>query len=303
MTKRFLVALLCLALVIPALAQSAPLQATDMAGRDIALDAPAAKVIALMPADCEILYAIGAGDTLIGRGEFCNYPEEVKALPAVQSGNELNLEQVIALAPQVVIMTKMAQKVEHAAALEKAGIKVVVSDAQNIQGVYQAIELLGKITGQGDTAAQLVASMKAEFDALKTQAQDKAAAKAYYEVSPLQYGLWAAGKNTFMDEIGAMIGLENIFADVDGWKEVSQEEVLKRNPDFIITTTMYMGEGAEPVDEIMARAGWDKLTAIAQKQVFNADADAITRPGPRLVDAAKALFEFVWGAVATDKAA
>ena len=71
----------------------------DMLDREVTLDSFAKRVVALQPSDCEILYAIGAGDTLVGRGEYCNYPQEVNDVPAVHSGNETNIEQIISLAP------------------------------------------------------------------------------------------------------------------------------------------------------------------------------------------------------------
>ena len=88
-----------------------------MTGRKITLDKPAEKIVVLSAADCEILYAIGAGDKLVGRGEYCDYPEEVNSIPSVESGMETNIEQIIALNPQVVIMSKMAQSKEHAETL------------------------------------------------------------------------------------------------------------------------------------------------------------------------------------------
>ena len=116
---------------------------TDMTGREITLDAPAERVVALTAADCEILYALGAGDLLVGRGEYCDYPAEVLDVPSVQSGYETNIEQIIALEPQVLLMSTMAQTEEQVQQLEAAGIHVVVSDAQDIEGTYTAINMIG----------------------------------------------------------------------------------------------------------------------------------------------------------------
>ena len=86
---------------------------TDMTGREITLDAPAERVVALTASDCEILYALGAGDLLVGRGEYCDYPAEVLDVPSVQSGYDTNIEQIIALEPQVLLMSTMAQTDEQ----------------------------------------------------------------------------------------------------------------------------------------------------------------------------------------------
>ena len=92
-----------------------------------------------------------------------------------------------------------------------------------------------------------------------------------------------------------MLGLENAFGDVEGWAQISQEQVLARDPDYIVTTAAYYGEGELPVDEIVAREGWQDLKAVKNDAVYNADADMTSRPGPRLLDAAQDLFDFVYG--------
>lgn len=267
----------------------------DMEGRTITLEKPAEKIVALTAADVEILYAIGAGDALVGRGEYCNYPAQCLDIPAISSGSETNLESVLALNPDLVIMGSMDQSVEQVEALEKAGAVVAVTDADTLEGVYEAIALIGTLTGHDAEAEALTESMENTFSELSTKVPEGEAPTVYFEVSPLEWGLWAAGANTFMDEIAQMLGMENIFADVNGWGEVSQEQILDRNPDYIVTTTMYFGEGPTPVEEVMGRTGWDTVTAVKDNQVFNADSDAITRPGPRLAEAASALFDFVYG--------
>lgn len=304
-TVKLVSLLLCLILICPVLgcAEDAAVTVTDMTGREITLDAPATRVVALTASDCEILYALGAGDTLVGRGEYCDYPEDVQAVASVQSGYETNVEQIIALEPQVVLMATMAQTKEQVEALEAAGVRVVVSDAQDIAGVYAAIELIGAVTGKNDEAAALIAGMKDSFVAIAVKAEGDGSKTVYFEVSPLEYGLWTAGKGTFMDELAQMIGLKNAFEDVEGWAAISEEQVLERDPDYIVTISMYYGEGPTPVEEIMGREGWQELKAVKNEAVFNADSNEVSRPGPRLVDAAQALYDFVYGEEKTEKAA
>ena len=304
-TVKLVSLLLCLILICPVLgcAEDAAVTVTYMTGREITLDAPATRVVALTASDCEILYALGAGDTLVGRGEYCDYPEDVQAVPSVQSGYETNVEQIIALEPQVVLMATMAQTKEQVEALEAAGVHVIVSDAQDIAGVYTAIELIGAVTGKNDEAAALIAGMKDSFAAIAAKAEGDGSKTVYFEVSPLEYGLWTAGKGTFMDELAQMIGLKNAFEDVEGWAAISEEQVLERDPDYIVTISMYYGEGPTPVEEIMGREGWQELKAVKNEAVFNADSNEVSRPGPRLVDAAQALYDFVYGEEKTEKAA
>lgn len=276
---------------------------TDMMGREISLDQPATRVVALSAADCEVLFAVGAGDLLVGRGEYCDYPAQVLDVPAVQSGMETNIEQIIALAPQVLLMSAMAQTEDQVKQLEAAGIKVVVSDAKDIAGVYSAITMIGALTGHDTEAAAVVSGMQGTLDALAARAGELEGKSVYFEVSPLQYGLWTAGKGTFMDEIATMLGLKNVFADATGWAEISEEQVLKANPDVIVTIAMYFGEGQTPVDEILSRPGWQDVTAVKNGDILNLQNNELSRPGPRIADGAQALFDFVKEIVTTDKAA
>ena len=235
---------------------------TDMMGRDVSLAAPASKIVVLTAAECEILYAIGAGDTVVGKGEYCDWPAEAADVTVVNSGYQTNVEQIIALEPDLVIMNSMDQSPEDVSKLEEAGIPVAVTLAADISGVYESITLIGALTGKDAEAASLVGSMKSAFDGISADPAGDGEQTVYFEVSPLQWGLWTAGKGTFMDEVATLVGLKNCFGDVDGWAEVSEEQVLERNPDFIVTISMYYGEGPTPVEEILSRPGWEKIHLI-----------------------------------------
>lgn len=293
MHKKLLGLAIALLLILTAncgLAETGAVTAVDMTGREITLEAPAARVVALTAADCEILYALGAGDTLVGRGAYCDYPAEVLVVPSVESGYETNLEQIIALEPDLVLMNTMAQTVEQVEMLESAGIAVAATTAADIAGVYEAITLIGTLTGKNGEADALIAEMQADFAAL---AQTPVTGSIYFEISPLQYGLWTAGQGTFMQEIAELLGLTNIFEDLDGWAQVSEEQVISRNPDYIFTTTVDYGETPSPADEILSRAGWESVTAIQNRAVISGFGDAMTRPGPRLAEGAQMLLDAI----------
>ena len=289
----FLTLLLMLGMTA-ALAENGAVAVTDMYGRQITLSEPVTRIVALTPADCEILCALGCGQALVGRGAYCDYPASVLELPAVQSGAETNVEEILALNPQVVLMGDMAQSKELVNALEENGVHVVLSDANSIEETYTAIRMIGALMGKDDEAQALIADMQNTFAEIAAKSES-AGKTVYFEVSPLQYGLWTAGSNTFMDELATICGLTNAFADVEGWGAISEEQVLARDPDYIVTISMYFGEGPTPVEEILGRNGWESLKAVSGAQVFNADSNAVSRPGPRLKDAAVELFQFVNG--------
>lgn len=268
---------------------------TDMTGREITLDAPAERIVALTAADCEIVYALGAGEKLVGRGEYCDYPTEVYDVPSVQSGYETNIEQILALEPQVLLMATMDQTTEQVEQLENAGVRVVVSDAQDIEGTYTAIRMIGALLGKDAEAETLCTGMQTLFTELAEKSTGDGTQTVYFEVSPLEYGLWTAGKGTFMDEVTTMLGLKNCFDDVDGWAAISEEQVLERDPDFIVTISMYFGEGPTPEEEIASRAGWENVAAVKDGKILNLPNNELSRPGPRLADGAQALYDFVYG--------
>ena len=276
----------------PASSADASFTVTDMAGREVKFEKPVEKAVALTASDCEIIFAIGAEEALVGRGEYCDYPAEVMDIPALTSGANTNVEQILALEPEVVFLSMMAQTPEQVDQLEKAGVRVVVSDAQDIEGTYTAIRLIGQVMGKLENAEKIISDMKAVFDDIKANALD-GTKTVYFEVSPLQWGLWTAGTGTFMNEVAQMMGLKNCFDDVEGWAAISEEQVLERNPDYIMTITMYFGEGPTPEEEIMSRPGWENVTAVQNHAILNLRDNELSRPAPRLADGAKILYDFV----------
>lgn len=295
-----LLAVLMLCTAAVSLAEDTAITVTDMYGREITLTEPATRIVAMQPSDCEILCAIGCEDALVGRGQFCDYPPSVLELPEVQSGANTNIEEILALNPQVVLMNDMAADETQVKALEDNGVKVVVSQATDIEGAYYAIRMIGTLMGKDAEAEALIADMQGTFDEIR--ANSKAEGKSvYFEISPLQWGLWSAGKNSFMNELAEICGLTNIFADQeDAWLAISEEQVIERNPDYIVSIA---GMGDTAVDEILGREGWGVITAVQNAQVFNADSNAIARPGPRLKDAAIELYNFINGIEAEEKPA
>lgn len=262
---------------------------TDMFGREVTLTGPITRVIALEPSDCEILYALGCGDALVGRGKYCDYPADVLELPAVQSGTDLNLEEILALNPQVVIATGMFHLEEQISLLEQNGVKVIGTDANSISEVYDSIRLLGGIMDKAAEAEVIIADMQAAFSdiAAKSEKTDKT---IYFEVMPLEWGLWSAGTGTFMHELAELCGMQNAFADIEGWEPVSEEQVIERNPDYIVLVT---GMGESAPDEVKARDGWGDMDAVRNNRIYNADSYMLTRPAPRLKDAAVELYNFL----------
>ena len=264
---------------------------TDMFDREVTLEGPITRIVALEPSDCEILCALGCEEALVGRGKYCDYPASVLELPAVASGANTNLEEILALKPQVVVMSDMAHTEEQVNLLVENGVQVIGTDADSIAEVYEAIRLLASVMDKTTEGEAIIADMQATFDdiAAKSEKTDKT---IYFEVMPLEWGLWSAGTGTFMHELAELCGMQNAFADIEGWQSVSQEQVIERNPDYIVLVTG-MGEAAP--DEVKARDGWGEMNAIKNDAIYNADSYEMTRPAPRLKNAAINLYNFLNG--------
>ena len=272
-------------------AKSKGVTVSDSRGVQVSLEAPPQKMISLIPSDTEILYALGVGDKLIAVSDYCNYPEDTAKKQKLPTGEQLNIETLIAMKPDVVFLGQMSAMEDQVKQLESAGIKVVVTEANSLDETYQVIEMIGVVTGKSKEASKLVSDMKTSFEAIVKGVAGLPSLKVYVEVSPLQYGLWSCGEGTFVQELLVLVGAENIFRDVSGWSAVSEEQVIERNPDIILTTASPLTGIEDPVGDIVGRQNWSGINAVKNQDVFMLDADMLSRPGPRLVLAAEELLK------------
>ena len=250
----------------------------------------------MQPSDCEILCAIGCEEALVGIGQYCDYPASITSLPVVQSGANTNIEEILALNPQVVLMNDMSQSEEQVKQLEENGVKVVISTTSNIESVYTAIRMIGTLMGKDDNAEALIADMQATIDEIKAKSEGNEKT-VYFEISPPPY-LYSCGSSSFTHELAEICGLKNIFGDqADAWLMISDEQVIERNPEYII---LMNGMGAAGIEEISSREGWGDITAIKEQNIFYDETSMMTRPGPRLKDAVIALYDFVYGTEAEE---
>lgn len=266
---------------------------TDSRGVKVTFNKTPKRIISLLPSDTEIVYAFGLGKNLIAVSEYCNYPADTKNKKRLPSGSKINVESIISLKPDVVIMGKMSQSDAQFKQLQNAGIRVIVTDANNIADTYKVIDMLGKVLKVEKKSTDIINKMKKDFNTIKQKVKGKKAYKVYVEISPVAYGPWTCGRGTFQDELLNVVGAKNIFNDIKGWVQVSQEQVISRNPDLIFTTDAY--SNADPVGEIKGRETWSGINAIKNGKVFLADGDILSRPSPRLVDAAKELAARIYG--------
>lgn len=271
-----------------------PLVITDTSNKEVTFTKYPDRVISLIPAATETIYDLNAQDELIAVDSYSNYPEDTKNKTKLETNANLNIESIISLNPDVVFMSKMGQTIDQYNSLVNAGIKVVMVDASSIEQTYTMINLIGEVLDKQNESKQIVEQMKNDFEDLKNSVKGKEAKTVYYEISPLQFGLWTSGNNTFENEIMQMLNMTNVFSDVESWSQVSEEQVLAKNPEYIITTSQDYGD-FKAVDEILGRANWNNIEAVKSKNVYSINPDIMARPTKRLVEGAKELKKLIYG--------
>lgn len=276
------------------ISENNPLVLIDTAGKEVTLIKYPEKIISLIPAATENIYDLGAGEKLIAVDTYSNYPSEAADLTKLETASSLNIESIISLNPDVVFMSKMGQTVEQYENLTNAGIKIVMVDASSIEETYTMINLIGRVLGEEKQAKEIENEMKTEFENIKNSVKEEESKTIYYEVSPLEFGLWTSGNKTFENEIMEILNTKNIFEDVSGWGQVSEEQVLVKDPQYIITTTADYGE-FNAVEEIMSRENWKNINAIKASNVYSINPDTMSRPTKRLVEGAKQLKNIIYG--------
>lgn len=252
---------------------------TDDAGRRITLPRQVERVVSLAPNLTEIIFAVGAGNRLVGDTSYCDYPEAAKAVEKVGDTLHPSLERIIALHPQVVLISTASQLEVFTNQLQNQNIAVFVTDPHDLEGVYRSINQIGEITGEVERAADLVQNLRARADFVEKSTQQLPKVRVFYQLSAEP--LYTAGKDAFVTDLIRRAGGQSVTADVPGaWPKYSAESALATNPDAIILPTGgSMGEGNSSVAEALRRTA-----AVSQGRVYKINDDHLARPGPRAVD-------------------
>lgn len=268
-------------------AQTAPaLSFKDARGITISLPAKARRVVSLSPAITEILFAAGAGPAVVGVTTYCNFPAEAQPLPKIGgfSPNTVSVEAIVALKPDLVVGELLAHG-QLAAEFERSGVRFAALPQTDFESVFQAIELLGRVAGDGPKAMALVASLRARMDVIKVKTASVPSGKrpvVFWET--WDEPLMSVGPKSFTGQIIEAAGGRNCFHDSQAdWPVVSFEAVLARDPDFIMAADSH-GAALTP-ERLARRPGWSALKAVRSGHVVLLDGDIVSRPGPRLVDA------------------
>lgn len=278
----------------PAVQPGAEITIQDGLAREVKLDKPATRIVSLAPSVTEILFAVGAGDQVVGRDSFSNYPAETSAIQDVGgSMGSYSLETITSLEPDLVIAAEINTP-EQVSALEGLGLKVFyLSNPADLEGVYTMLQTIGTLSGHQDEAAALSNSLKDRVMQVKKTIEKAATTPlVFYELDGSDAAKpWTPGPGSFMDLLITEAGGRNAAAALQSqWAQISIEELLVQNPDIILLGDSIYGTTPE---QVAARPGWDGLTAVKEGRVYPFNDDLVSRPGPRLVDGLEELAKLI----------
>lgn len=255
-----------------------PLTLTDSSGTEVTLDAAPERIISYSPGATEILFAIGAGDRVVGTDEFSDYPAEALEVPKL-TYSAPDPEQALALDPDLVLMA--SQQREQIEQFRNVGMTVLFMDeAATVEGVMDDVRLLGQITGLESEATDLAEAMRVRIDDITTSLDDiEAGPRVFFELTS---DLYTVAPNTFVGDLLTLLKAQNV---ADGapspFPQLIAEALVASDPEVVLLAD---GEFGESLETVCARPGWSAVSACVSERVHPVDADLTNRPGPRVVD-------------------
>lgn len=264
-------------------ASAFPADITDSVGNAVTLAAPPERIVSLSAGHTEILYAIGAGRQVAAVDSTSDCPQAVIDLPQVDAFTP-SVEAIADLEPDLVVI--FFDPGDLQSSLQGLGIPVLnLAAPDSVQGVYDQTALLGEATGHGDEAADVVAGMQEAVRDVRSRLADVTGGpRVFHEIDSSYF---SAGSGTFIGDLYAMLGAENI-ADATGeaYPQLSAEAIIRADPEVIVLADEDAGETP---DTVKARPGWGNVSAVRNGRIYTVDPDVVSRPGPRLVEALRTL--------------
>jgi len=249
---------------------------TDDLGRQVLIRKPVERAISLAPSLTEAIFAVGADDKLVGVTTYCNFPEAAKGIEKIGDTQTPNIERIVALKPDVVFVSTASQIEAFMATLEQQNIAVFVLNPKNFEGVLRNLHTLGSIFGTEKKADELAADMERRAASVDEKVKDLAKPNVFVQIS--KEPLFTIGNESFLTEIVHRAGGISVTKDVaTAYPKLSKETALAMNPDVIILSDS--DDNREPNDV------FKNSPAVKNGRIYRINADIISRPGPRLVDA------------------
>jgi len=262
-----------------------------LAGVTLAASVPPRRIVSLTPVITETLFALGAGDQVVGVTRFCNYPPEAQKRVIVGGIVDVDVEAVLTLRPDLVIGEQGQAVLEN---LRRLGLQVLPVACQNLQELLTAFTVIGQEVDRKAEAEALVASIRGRLSQVAEALKGEPRPRVLVVVGRVgRDSLVAAGRGTFLDELVSAAAAANIVGDSERpYPSVSMETVLLRQPEVIVECSGSM-VGKDLTEEArQAWSRWPTLVAVRSGRVFVSTSDVLLRPGPRVLEALDELVRY-----------
>lgn len=253
-------------------------EVTDEANRRVRLPPKIDRIVSLAPNLTEIIYAIGAGEHLVGRTRYCDYPAEASRVTEVGDTMTPSIERVIALKPQIVLVSTASQLEAFTRQLDEQRIAVYVTNPQSLDDIFRTIQSLGELLDRADNAAKLVTELRRRADAVESVTKNAQPVRVFFQVSGEP--LYTIGREAYLTDLVRRAGAISVTADVPtAFPRFSDEAALAARPEAIILPSGgSMGSGNSTIAPALKTS-----PAALNNRIYKINADYLARPGPRLV--------------------
>lgn len=271
--RRFAVSLFACVVVVLAACSRAPRPGSDAGVKG-------ARIVSILPSTTEALFAIGAGDRVVGRSRYCDHPPEVARLPQVGGYVDPSFEAILALRPDLVTGARGPAGKTLSERLEARGIATYFPKTESFAEIDAMILGLGERTGRVAEARATVAALDAKVAAVEKAVAGRPRRKVLlvFGLEPLS----VAGPSSFADEMIRRAGGTNVVTEGGGYPTIGVEHVLALDPDVIVNAAIAEAHGHERIGK--DTPGWAKVRAVAEGRVAPLPDEAALRPGPRIGD-------------------
>jgi iron complex transport system substrate-binding protein len=278
-----MIRLVALAVLVAALPLMAQRKITDDLGREVVVPEVPHRIVCLLPSVVDDVYALGAGDDVVGVTDFTKYPEVARKKPSVGLPLSPSLEAIIALHPDLVIGSGDLNRLDTAQNLSRYGIPVFMVAPHGLQGIYVSLLSLGRALHREAAAALVVQQLKARETAVRARAAGRPPVRVFM---PVWYDpIVTIGKTSFISELIEAAGARSVTDDIaQEWPQVNLEAILARKPDALLLVK----SDKFSLNDIKTRPGWEAMDAVREGRVFYLD-DRVDFPSPVAFDAMEEL--------------
>src|SRR5215472_9768961 len=261
-------------------------EVVDETGREVRVPQPVLRIVSLAPSLTETIYALGVQDHLVGDTEYCDYPPDAQKKQKVGDLLNPSLEEIVSLHPDLVVVTKSINRLDTVLALKALHIPAYATDTNTVEQIISSTAHLADVLGVPGAGDALVAELRMRLESLQQRL-------AKVQPSRVLFVVWdepliSVGKNTFIADALRYAGAASIVDSTQNWPQISLEEVIRQQPDFLIFTQNHSSGGTVDVDALASRPGWRGLDAVHNHR-YAVISEAVNRPAPRIISAIEEL--------------